>query len=100
MASSSNPTSILVRSFISSGTWRPSPARWARALGNPSHWGLDAAVPTAFLALVWHRLETTFLRAVAAASVGFCLLVTPVLPVGLPIVATTLVALVAGWRVR
>lgn len=57
-------------------------------------------MPTAFLALVWHRLETTFLRAVAAASVGFCLLVTPVLPVGLPIVATTLVALVAGWRVR
>jgi predicted branched-subunit amino acid permease len=72
----------------------------ARALGDPSHWGLDAAVPAAFLALVWRRLETNFLRGVAGASVAFCLVVTPWLPVGLPIVATTLVAVVAGWRER
>jgi predicted branched-subunit amino acid permease len=75
-------------------------ASGAHALGDPSRWGLDAAVPAAFLALVWGRLETTFLRVVAAASVLFCLAVTPLLPVGLPIVATTLVALAAGWRDR
>ncbi len=75
-------------------------ASGAHLLGDPSQWGLDAAVPAAFLALVWPRLETTFLRVVAGASVLFCLGVTPLLPVGLPIVATTLVALVAGWQER
>lgn len=75
-------------------------ASGAHLLGDPSQWGLDAAVPAAFLALVWPRLETGFLRLVAGASVLFCLAVTPLLPVGLPIVATTLVALAAGWRER
>ncbi|MEY3715286.1 MAG: hypothetical protein RL155_161, partial [Actinomycetota bacterium] len=28
----------------------------AQAIGNPSAWGLDAAVPAAFLGLVWPRL--------------------------------------------
>lgn len=75
-------------------------ASGARLLGDPTTWGLDAAVPAAFLALVWPRLETPFLRGVAAAAVVFSLVVTPLVPVGLPIVATTLVAVVAGWRER
>ncbi len=72
----------------------------ARALGDPASWGLDAAVPAAFLGLLWPRLETTFLRVVAALSMAFALLVTPWLPAGLPIVATALVAFVVGWRPR
>ena len=75
-------------------------ASGARLLGDPSQWGLDAAVPAAFLALVWPRLETPFLRIVAGGSVLFSLAVTPLVPVGLPIVATTLVAVIAGWRER
>ena len=72
----------------------------AKALGNPAAWGLDAAVPAAFLGLLWPRLETTFLRMVAAVSMVFALLVTPWLPAGLPIITSTFVALVIGWRER
>src|SRR5665647_547567 len=72
----------------------------AKSLGNPASWGLDAAVPAAFLGLLWPRLETTFLRMVAAASMVFALLVTPWLPAGLPIITSTFVALVIGWRER
>jgi predicted branched-subunit amino acid permease len=72
----------------------------AKALGNPASWGLDAAVPAAFLGLLWPRLTSTFLRVVAASSMVFALVVTPWLPAGLPIIASALVALVCGWRER
>ena len=72
----------------------------AKALGTPASWGLDAAVPAAFLGLVWPRLRTNFLRVVAVASMGFATLVTPWLPAGLPIIATTVVAVALGWRAR
>ncbi len=72
----------------------------AKALGNPASWGLDAAVPAAFLGLLWPRLESTFLRLVAVASMAFALLATTWLPAGLPIIATTLVAVAIGWRPR
>ena len=72
----------------------------ARALGDPASWGLDAAVPAAFLGLLWPRLETNFLRGVAVVAVAFALAVTTWLPAGLPIIATTMVAVVFGWRAR
>jgi len=72
----------------------------AKALGNPASWGLDAAVPAAFLALLWPRLENAFLRWVAVASMVFTLGVSTFLPAGLPIIAATLVAVVVGWRPR
>jgi predicted branched-subunit amino acid permease len=72
----------------------------SKALGNPASWGLDGAVPAVFLGLLWPRLETTFLRVVAATSMVFAVLVTPWLPAGLPIIATALVAVVMGWRAR
>jgi len=72
----------------------------AKALGNPASWGLDAAVPAAFLGLLWPRLVTNFLRVVAVASMAFAILITPWLPAGLPIIATTVVAIALGWRAR
>ena len=72
----------------------------AKALGSPASWGLDAAVPAAFLGLVWPRLASIFLRVVAVASMGFAILVTPWLPAGLAIIATAIVAVVLGWRPR
>jgi predicted branched-subunit amino acid permease len=72
----------------------------AKALGNPASWGLDAAVPAAFLGLLWPRLQSNFLRGVAVASMAFALLITPWLPAGLPIIATAAVAVVVGWRPR
>ena len=70
----------------------------AQALGNPASWGLDAAVPAAFLGLLWPRLTNWYLRLVAVVAMGFALLVTPWLPAGLPIIASVLVAFVFGWR--
>jgi len=72
----------------------------AKELGNPASWGLDAAVPAAFLGLLWPRLDSGFLRLVAVASMVFALLATPWLPAGLPIVATVAVAIVVGWSPR
>jgi predicted branched-subunit amino acid permease len=72
----------------------------AKALGNPASWGLDAAVPAAFLGLLWPRLQTNYQRVVAVASMAFAILVTPLLPAGLPIIATTVVAVAFGWWSR
>jgi 4-azaleucine resistance transporter AzlC len=72
----------------------------AQALGNPASWGLDAAVPAVFLGLVWPRLVNNYLRLVAVASMAFAIAVTPLLPAGLPIIATASVAIVLGWRER
>jgi predicted branched-subunit amino acid permease len=72
----------------------------AQALGNPASWGLDAAVPAAFLGLLWPRLTNWYLRMVAVVSMGFAVVITPWLPAGLPIIASVLVAFVFGWRER
>ena len=72
----------------------------AKALGNPASWGLDAAVPAAFLGLLWPRLTNTYLRVVAATSMAFAMLMTPWLPAGVPIIASVLVAVAFGWRER
>lgn len=70
----------------------------ANSIGNPSSWGLDAAVPAAFLGLVWPRLVNTKTRIAALLSVLLALSLTPFLGAGLPIIATVLIALVLGWR--
>jgi predicted branched-subunit amino acid permease len=72
----------------------------AQALGNPASWGLDAAVPAAFLGLLWPRLTNWYLRMVAVVAMVFALLITPWLPAGLPIIASVLVAFAFGWRER
>ena len=72
----------------------------AQAMGNPSAWGLDAAVPAAFLGLVWPRLTGKFERALASASILLAIALTPFIAAGLPIIATTLLAVIFGWRSR
>ena len=72
----------------------------AKALGDPASWGLDAAVPAAFLGLVWPRLTTMRLRVVAGSSMLFALALTPWLPAGLPIIASVAVAIGFGWARR
>lgn len=69
----------------------------ARALGNPAAWGLDAAVPAAFMGLLWPRLTSVRLRLVAVTAMAFAMAVTPVLPAGLEIIATVAVAVAFGW---
>jgi predicted branched-subunit amino acid permease len=72
----------------------------AQAMGNPSAWGLDAAVPAAFLGLVWPRLLGKFEKGLAALSLLLAVLLSPYLSAGLPIIATALLAVAFGWKAR
>ena len=70
----------------------------AQSIGNPSKWGLDSAVPAAFLALVWPRLTTKKNWSIALIAAVLSILLTPILPAGLPIISCALLALIFGWR--
>lgn len=72
----------------------------AQAMGNPAAWGLDAAVPAAFLGLVWPRLIGNFERVLAASAMFLALALTPFVAAGLPIIATALLAVAFGWKAR
>jgi predicted branched-subunit amino acid permease len=72
----------------------------AQAMGNPASWGLDAAVPAAFLGLVWPRLLGNFERVLAASAMFLALALTPFVAAGLPIIATALLAVAFGWKAR
>lgn len=65
---------------------------------NPSDFGLDAAAPAVFLALLWPALRTRSARWVAAAGGAVGLALVPIAPAGVPVVAAAVVAVVAGWR--
>lgn len=52
--------------------------------------GIDATIPAAFLALVWPRLQDPTQRAVAVVGAATALLLVPLLPAGLPIIAASL----------
>jgi len=70
----------------------------AQAMGDIRAWGLDSAVPAAFLGLVWPRLKTNRDRILAIGCIGFALAMTPILPAGLPIIATAFIAVAVGLR--
>lgn len=68
----------------------------AQAMGNPAAWGLDAAVPAAFLGLVWPRLDSGRTRLLALSAIALSIALTPSLPAGLPIILTAFLALAFG----
>ncbi len=70
----------------------------ASAIGNPSIWGLDAAVPAAFCGLVWPRLKNKKQFLVSGAAIALALLLTPLTPAGIPIITTVLLAVIFGWK--
>ena len=70
----------------------------ANAIGDPSAWGLDAAVPAAFLGMLWPRLKERTTWVVAAASLVLALVLVPNVPAGVPIISCALIAIVVGWR--
>jgi predicted branched-subunit amino acid permease len=67
---------------------------FGEALGDPAALGLDAAFPALFVALLLPHLRSR--RAVAAAALGgaVALVLTPLAPPGIPIVASALACLV------
>ncbi len=64
----------------------------AEALGDTDAWGLDAAGPAVFLALLAPMLKTAVERAVAGLAVLLGLGLLPVLPAGVPVLAAALAA--------
>jgi predicted branched-subunit amino acid permease len=70
----------------------------ASILEDPSKWGLDSAVPAAFLALLWPQLTSSRLRIIALLAMVMALALSPFLAAGLPIISVVLIALIAGWR--
>lgn len=70
----------------------------AQSLNNPSEWGLDAAVPAAFLGLVWPRLVDNKTRGLAVLAALLAVVLIPIAPAGVPIISTVLLALAFGWR--
>lgn len=68
----------------------------AGALGDPKVWGLDAAIPAGFIALVWPRLKDSRSWSIGIAAAVVALALTPFLRPGVPVLVTAVVAVVAG----
>lgn len=69
-------------------------------LGDPAQWGLDAMFPAAFVALLWPQLGRPGARAAALLGGAIAILLVPVAPVGVPVLASVLglLAARAAWR--
>jgi predicted branched-subunit amino acid permease len=66
------------------------------SLGDPRHYGLDAAVGGAFLGLLWPRLTTMRNRGAALLGAAVALSLVPLTPAGVPVLAASVVALGLG----
>ncbi|MFB0630345.1 AzlC family ABC transporter permease [Streptomyces sp. AB3(2024)] len=69
----------------------------AEAIGDTSAWGLDAAGPAVFLALLAPMLKTSTERAVAGLALVLGLGFLPVLPSGVPVLIAALAAPAVLW---
>ncbi|MER7378407.1 AzlC family ABC transporter permease [Streptomyces lanatus] len=69
----------------------------AEAIGDTGAWGLDAAGPAVFLALLAPMLKSAAERAVAGLAVVLGLGLLPVLPAGVPVLVAALAAPVVLW---
>ena len=68
----------------------------AQALGDPAKFGLDAVVPAAFLALLAPRLRNGEERRIAAGAALIALVLIPLTPPGVPVLAAAAAVLLAG----
>jgi predicted branched-subunit amino acid permease len=68
------------------------------ALPDPDVFGLDAVFPAFFLALLGGELRNTRARVAAVLAVGVTLIGSAFLPPGLPVVVSSLVALIGVLR--
>lgn len=69
----------------------------AGLLGDPARYGLDAAIPAAFLALLWPRLTTAAMRTTALVAAVVALALTPVLPAGVPVLVAGAIGVAVGF---
>lgn len=70
------------------------------ALGDPERWGLDAMFPAAFVALLAPQLRQPGAVPAAIAGALIALVLVPLAPVGIPVLASVLglLAARAAWR--
>lgn len=64
------------------------------AMGDPRTYGLDAASAGAFCALLWPRLHNHLTRGVALAALSISVVLSALLPAGVPVLVAALVAFV------
>jgi len=69
-------------------------------IGDPKTYGLDAAVPAAFVALLWPQLPDLASRLSAVLAVGVTVALVPAVPIGVPVLAAGLVAVAVGLANR
>ena len=67
-------------------------------IGDPSRLGLDAAFPALFIALVAPQLGSRSMKVVALLGAAIALALTPLTPVGVPIIAASLACVVGARR--
>lgn len=67
---------------------------------DPRTFGLDAAFPAGFVAMVWPLLRDRRGRIAAALGAGICLVLVPITPIGVPILCASLAILVGVPRER
>jgi 4-azaleucine resistance transporter AzlC len=67
-------------------------------IGDPKALGLDAMFPAFFLVLLVGEIRSRRALAVALGGAGLALLLVPVVPPGLPILAASVAAVVGAWR--
>ena len=67
---------------------------------DPADFGLEAAAPAVFLALLWPALRRRDGRLVALAGAAVALALVPITPAGVPVIAAAAVALVTGLLPR
>jgi len=73
----------------------------ASSLDDPARFGLDAAIPAGFIALLWPRLRDRTAWLVAGGAAVLALALIPVAAPGIPVLACALVAVGAGmWMAR
>ncbi len=68
-----------------------------KAIGDPKALGLDAAIAAGLFALVWPQIKDKHTLSAAMGGALIALVLTPVLPAGLPVLAAAVVAVVIGW---
>ena len=66
---------------------------------DPKKLGLDALFPAFFLVLVWGELRSRAARVTAATATLIAVVLIPIAPPGIPVVAASL-AVLAGWAVQ
>lgn len=68
-----------------------------KAIGDPKALGLDAAIAAGLFALVWPQIKGRHTLTAAIGGALIAVLLTPVLPAGIPVLASAVVAIVIGW---